>query len=149
MMLAGLVGAGSAIAGAPPAYVKAGFPGAGSQIVDGAVFAAWTGDAVALPTPVQLGRDKDFLAIIDNEPYSSTYGKVIWTAELQSAMVGGIPGGVLDTATHNDPHHILSYTEYIDYNTRHKYEQLRLHRERNRRGHPLGRWYRDRVQSDA
>jgi hypothetical protein len=122
MMVAGLVGAGVAYGGAPAAVVKAGAPGAGSTIADGAVALVWSGDAVALPIPVQLGRDKDFLAVIDNEPYSSTYGKVIWTAELTSLMVGGgVPGGVIDGSAHNDPHHILSYESYVDAATRHKF----------------------------
>jgi hypothetical protein len=115
-----LGGSGPQTAGAPAAKVKSGVAGAGATIANGTVMLAWTGDGVALPVPAQTGRDKDFLAVIDSEPYSSTYGKVIWTAELPS-IVGGVPGGVLDTATHNDPHHMLSYTSYTDPSTKRKY----------------------------
>lgn len=112
---------GAAQAGAPAAVVAAGYPGAGSTIADGAVILAWTADGVSLPL-AELGRDKDFLAVIDAEAYSSTYGKVIWTAELPNWLAAGIPGGLaLESAAHNDPHHMLSYTSYTDPNTRRKY----------------------------
>ncbi len=112
----------AAHAGAPAAKVRAGAPGANATIANGAVILAWTADAVALPVPSQLGRDKDFMAVIDVEPYSSTYGKVIWTTELESVLIaGGVPGGVIDGSAHNDPHHMLAYTSYTDAATKKKY----------------------------
>jgi hypothetical protein len=105
---------------APPAFVKTGVPGAGAQIANGTVMLVWSGDDVALPFPVQAGRDKDFLAVVDAEPYSSTYGKVITTAELPS-IIGGVPGGPNDTSAHNDPHHMTAYTAYTDPDTRQKF----------------------------
>lgn len=125
MMIAGLLTGTLAspvvMAGAAAAKVRSGVPGANSTIANGTVMLAWTADAVSLPTPSELGKDKDFLAVIDAEPYSNTYGKVIWTAELPSVLLGGIPGGPVDSATHNDPHHMLSPTSYIDPVSKKKY----------------------------
>lgn len=106
---------------APAAVVKAGAPGAGSTIANGSVMLIWTSDGVSSPIPAQLGLDKDFMAVVDGEPYSSTYGKVIWTAELESVIAGGVPAGVLDTSAHNEAHHMLSYTSYIDPVSKKKY----------------------------
>lgn len=125
MMIAGLLSGTLAtpvvMAGAAPAKVRSGVPGASSTIANGTVLMVWTADAVALPVPAQTGRDKDFLAVVDAEPYSQTYGKVIWTAELPSVLLGGVPGAAVDSATHNDPHHMLSPTSYIDPVTKRKY----------------------------
>jgi hypothetical protein len=112
----------TAHAGAPAAVVANGFPGAGSIIANGTVNIIWAGDAVSSPPPAQLGRDRDFMSVVDSEPYSSTYGHVIWTAQVPNWLAAGLPGGLLlQSGSRNDPHHMLSYTSYIDPQTRRKY----------------------------
>ncbi len=102
------VSAGIALAGAPGAVKSTGMP-----IPNGAVMLVWAGDAVPLPWPAQLGNDRDFLAVIDAEPDSTLYGNVIWTAELPSILLSNVPNLTNPSNTHNDPHHMLSYTSYI------------------------------------
>src|SRR5690606_17780663 len=65
----------------------------------------------------------DFLAVIDAEPDSTTYGHVIWTAGMPTVISANNPGAAMGhTANvHNDPHHNTAYTSYIDPETARKY----------------------------
>ena len=110
---AGLAAAGTVSAGAPAAINKF----TGQPIPNGSVLLVWTGDGCALPT-CNPATSQDFLAVVDAEPNSTTYGNVIWTAELPAVLASNIPptGGALNgdsSDSHNDPHHMLSYTSYI------------------------------------
>ena len=87
----------------------------GAVIPNGSVLLLWTGDGCASPA-CNPATAQDFLAVVDAEPNSTTYGNVIWTAELPSLLLGSIGGGaanLLRTDSHNDPHHMLAYTSYI------------------------------------
>ena len=91
----------------------------GQIIPNGEVAILWTGDNI-----VDDGKaDSDFMAVVDVEPSSVTYGHVIWTAGLPSVPLANIPGAALGhtSDTHNDPHHMTSYTSYIDPVTHRKY----------------------------
>lgn len=106
-----LLGAGSAIAGAPAAINKY----TGEVIPNGAVLLVWTGDGCATPLCSPL-TSQDFISVVDAEPNSTTYGNVIWTAELPNILASNVAGnivGLLGSDSHNDPHHMLSYTSYI------------------------------------
>ncbi len=109
--------AGIASAAAPGAMTAGGVP-----IPNGAVMLVWAGDGVSLPWPIELGRDGDFLAVIDAEPRSKTYSSVIWTAALPNLLLSNVPNLTNPSNTHNDPHHMLSYTSYIDPITKRKYQ---------------------------
>ena len=103
--------AASTAAGAPPAINKY----TGNVIPNGAVLLVWTGDGCSTPL-CDPRTSQDFLAVVDAEPNSTTYGNVIWTAELPNILASNVAGnivGVLGSDSHNDPHHMLSYTSYI------------------------------------
>ncbi|WP_157623119.1 hypothetical protein [Solimonas soli] len=96
---------------APPAINKY----TGAQIPNGTVLLIWTGDGCSTPL-CNPKTAQDFLAVVDAEPNSTTYGNVIWTAELPSVLASNVAGniaGALASDAHNDPHHMLSYTSYI------------------------------------
>jgi len=96
---------------APPAINKY----TNQEIPDGAVLLVWTGDGCSTPL-CNPKTAQDFLAVVDAEPNSTTYGNVIWTAELPSVLASNVAGnivGALASDSHNDPHHMLSYTSYI------------------------------------
>jgi hypothetical protein len=108
-----LLGGGTAAStagGAPAAINK----NTGSEIPNGSVLLVWSSDGCALPT-CDPNTAQDFLAVVDVEPNSTTFGNVIWTAELPQVLVGNVLPNVAGarTDTHNDPHHMLSYTSYI------------------------------------
>jgi len=87
----------------------------GQIIPNGAVLLVWTGDGCSTPL-CDPSTSQDFLAVIDAEPNSTTYGNVINTAELTNLLASDVAGnelGVLGSDSHNDPHHMLSYTSYI------------------------------------
>lgn len=87
----------------------------GKVIPNGTVLLVWTGDGCALPT-CDPTTSQDFLAVIDAEPNSTTYGNVINTAQLPNVLGSNVAGnilGALGSDSHNDPHHMLSYTSYI------------------------------------
>ena len=91
----------------------------GQVITNGRVLLAWTADNI-----VDDGvANSDFLAVIDAEPNSTTYGKVIWTAGLPKIVGANNPGTALGHTSdvHNDPHHNTAYTSYIDPVTGKKY----------------------------
>lgn len=106
-----LAGAGAVHAAAPAAINKY----TGQPITNGSTLLVWTADGCS--TPVCDNRtNQDFLAVIDVEPNSTTYGNVIWTAELENILASNVAGnitGLLGSESHNDPHHMLSYTSYI------------------------------------
>ncbi len=56
--------------------------------------------------------------MVDAEPYSCDYGKVIWTAELPN-IAQSFP--TPSTARHIEPQHQLAYTSYTNPNTRRKF----------------------------
>lgn len=91
----------------------------GKIIPNGAVLLSWTGDAI---TDDGVAHS-DFLAVIDAEPDSTTYGKVIWTAGLPKVVGANNPGAALGHTAdvHNDPHHNTAYTSYVDPLTGRKY----------------------------
>jgi hypothetical protein len=96
---------------APPAINKYN----GGQIANGAVLLLWTGDGCSTPL-CNPKTSQDFLAVVDAEPNSTTYGNVIWTAELPNVLASNVAGnivGALGSDSHNDPHHMLAYTSYI------------------------------------
>lgn len=98
-------------AGAPAAINKY----TNKIIPNGSVLLVWTGDGCSTPV-CNPQTAQDFLAVVDAEPNSTTYGNVIWTAELPKVLVSNIlPVATSGAATdsHNDPHHMLSYTSYI------------------------------------
>lgn len=98
-------------AGAPPAINK----NTGKVIPNGTVLLVWTSDGASTPL-ADPRTSQDFLAVIDAEPNSTTYGNVIWTAELPNVLASNVAGnvvGLLGSDSHNDPHHMLSYTSYI------------------------------------
>lgn len=103
---------GVASAGAPDAINKY----TGQVIPNGATLLVWTGDGCSTPV-CNPTTSQDFLAVIDAEPNSKTFGNVIWTAELTNVLGSNIPPGgvlgVIGSDSHNDPHHMLSYTSYI------------------------------------
>jgi len=110
-ILTGNKAAAAAVAGAPAAISKI----TGQVIPNGAVLLVWTGDGCSTPL-CDPATSQDFLAVIDAEPNSTTYGNVIWTAELPNVLVSDVAGnvlGALGSDSHNDPHHMLSYTSYI------------------------------------
>ncbi len=110
-ILTGNKAAAAAVAGAPAAINK----NTGQVIPNGAVLLVWTGDGCSTPL-CDPATSQDFLAVIDAEPNSTTYGNVIWTAELPNVLVSDVAGnvlGALGSDSHNDPHHMLSYTSYI------------------------------------
>ncbi|MDB5987723.1 MAG: hypothetical protein JWR16_2776 [Nevskia sp.] len=112
-LIGGLLGGGKATttSGAQPAINK----NTGAIIPNGAVLLVWTGDGCSLPTCAP-GTSQDFLAVVDVEPNSSTYGNVINTTELPNVLGSNVAGnilGALGSDSHNDPHHMLSYTSYI------------------------------------
>lgn len=87
----------------------------GAQIANGSVLLLWTGDGCSTPL-CNPQTANDFLAVVDVEPNSTTYGNVIWTAELPNVLASNVAGnvlGVLGSESHNDPHHMLAYTSYI------------------------------------
>lgn len=97
--------------GAPAAINKF----TGEKIANGSVLLTWSGDGCSTPL-CDPTTAQDFLAVIDAEPNSRTFGNVIWTAELPSVAVSNILPVALSGASsdsHNDPHHMLSYTSYI------------------------------------
>ncbi len=96
---------------APPAINKT----TGAVIPNGSVLLVWTGDGCASPL-CNPQTAQDFLAVVDAEPNSRTFGNVIWTAELPSVLASNVAGnivGLLASDSHNDPHHMLSYTSYV------------------------------------
>ncbi len=115
--LAGCLGIGLL---ASAAVVSAGAPEAinkytGKVIPNGATLLVWTGDGCSTPL-CDPTTSQDFMAVIDAEPNSKTFGNVIWTAELTNILASNVAGnilGVLGSDSHNDPHHMLSYTSYI------------------------------------
>ena len=91
----------------------------GQVIPNGAVALVWTGDNI-----VDDGKaDSDFMAVIDVEPNSTRYGQVIWTAGLPSVPLANIPGTAYGHTSdiHNEPHHMTSYTSYLNPADGHKY----------------------------
>ncbi len=87
----------------------------GAVIPNGSVLLVWTGDGCSLPT-CDPKTSQDFLAVVDAEPNSKTFGNVINTAELPNVLGSNVAGnilGALGSDSHNDPHHMLSYTSYI------------------------------------
>lgn len=84
----------------------------GAVIPNGRVILSWTGDAI---TDDGIANS-DFLAVIDAEPNSTTYGKVIATASLPKIVGANNPGTALGHTSdvHNDPHHNTAYQSYID-----------------------------------
>ncbi len=109
-----LAASGNAAAGAAAAVNKY----TGETIPNGSVLLVWSGDGCASPVPVGTcspNSAQDFLAVVDVEPNSTTFGNVIWTAELPRVTLSNIlPGGITaNSDAHNDPHHMLSYTSYI------------------------------------
>ena len=105
------IGAGVVSAGAPEAINKY----TGQVIPNGATLLVWTGDGCSTPA-CNPKTSQDFMAVVDAEPNSKTFGNVIWTAELQNILASNVAGnivGVLGSDSHNDPHHMLSYTSYI------------------------------------
>lgn len=110
---AGLLGGtpGAASAPAPQAINK----NTGQPIPNGSVLLVWTGDGCSTPL-CDPKTSQDFLAVVDAEPNSKTYGNVISTAELTNILGSDVAGnfvGLLGSDSHNDPHHMLSYTSYI------------------------------------
>lgn len=105
-----LATAGTANSGASPAIHKT----SGETIPNGSVMLVWSGDGCALPT-CNPNTAQDFMAVVDVEPNSSTFGNVIWTAELPRLNLANILPNLAAARsdTHNDPHHMLSYTSYI------------------------------------
>lgn len=100
-----------AAAGAAPAINKY----TGAVIPNGAVLLVWTGDGCSTPL-CDPSTSQDFLAVVDAEPNSTTFGNVINTTELPNVLASDVAGnelGVLGSDSHNDPHHMLSYTSYI------------------------------------
>ena len=98
-------------AGAPAAINKY----TNQPIPNGSVLLVWTGDGCSTPV-CNPATAQDFLAVLDAEPNSTTYGNVIWTAELPKVLVSNVLPVALSGAasdSHNDPHHMLSYTSYI------------------------------------
>ncbi len=98
-------------AGAPEAINKY----TGKVIPNGSTLLVWTGDGCSTPV-CNPTSSQDFLAVIDAEPNSRTFGNVIWTAELTNILASNVAGnilGILGSDSHNDPHHMLSYTSYI------------------------------------
>ena len=108
---AGLLAASGAGNAAAPAAVN---KHTGEQIPNGSVLLVWSGDGCAAPT-CNPNTAQDFLAVVDVEPNSESFGNVIWTAELPRVNVGNILPNLAAARTdiHNDPHHMLSYTSYI------------------------------------
>ncbi len=103
--------AASLLAGAPQAINKY----TGQIIPNGAVMLVWTGDGCSTPL-CDPQTSQDFMAVVDAEPNSTTYGNVIWTAELPHVLVSDVAGnfnGALSSDSHNDPHHMTAYTSYI------------------------------------
>ncbi|HKY91651.1 MAG TPA: hypothetical protein VJM11_11460, partial [Nevskiaceae bacterium] len=100
----------TAHAAAPPAINK----NTGETIPNGSVLLVWSADGCATPV-CDPTTAQDFLAVVDVEPNSSTFGNVIWTAELPSLLVSNVLPNVAGARSdaHNDPHHMLSYTSYI------------------------------------
>ncbi|MGQ0503051.1 MAG: hypothetical protein ACT4P0_10680 [Panacagrimonas sp.] len=100
----------AAAVGAPAAINK----NTGEPIPNGSVLLVWSGDGCALPT-CNAATAQDFLAVLDVEPNSTTFGNVIWTAELPRVLVSNILPNLAGARSdiHNDPHHMLSYTSYI------------------------------------
>ncbi|MGQ0699197.1 MAG: hypothetical protein ACT4PZ_13250 [Panacagrimonas sp.] len=100
----------AAAVGAPAAINK----DTGLPIPDGSVLLVWSSDGCALPT-CNAATAQDFLAVLDVEPNSTTFGNVIWTAELPRVLVSNILPNLAGARSdiHNDPHHMLSYTSYI------------------------------------
>jgi hypothetical protein len=91
----------------------------GQVIPNGAVALVWTADMI-----VDDGNaNSDFMAVIDAEPNSTRYGQVIWTANLPSVPLANIPGTAYGHTSdiHNEPHHMTSYTSYINPATGKKY----------------------------
>lgn len=102
---------GVAAAGAPAAVNKY----TGQAIPNGSVLLVWSADGCSTPV-CSPKTSQDFLAVIDAEPNSKTYGNVIWTAELPNLPLSNVAGNeiaLLGSDSHNDPHHMLSYTSYI------------------------------------
>ncbi|SEQ39865.1 hypothetical protein SAMN04488038_10654 [Solimonas aquatica] len=111
LALGALAGAGAAVAGAPAAVNKY----TGNVIPNGSVLLVWSADGCSTPV-CSTKTSQDFLAVLDAEPNSTTYGNVIWTAELPNVLASNVAGnivGLLGSDSHNDPHHMLSYTSYI------------------------------------
>lgn len=106
--LDGLLGTGDGGQRAPEAVHKV----TNQVIPNGSVLIAWTGDH-AMDDGV---HDGDFVAVIDIEPMSKTYGQVIWTAGLPAYLGTNNPGAALGhtSNTHNEPHHGNTYTQYVD-----------------------------------
>lgn len=102
--------AGTSHAAAPAAINK----NTAETIPNGSVLLVWSGDGCATPA-CNPSTAQDFLAVVDVEPNSSTFGNVIWTAELPSVLVSNVLPDVAGSRSdqHNDPHHMLSYTSYI------------------------------------
>lgn len=113
-LVGGLLGGGTTTAapasGAPAAINK----NTGQEIPNGSVLLVWSSDGCSLPT-CNPNTAQDFLAVVDVEPNSTTFGNVIWTAELPNVLVSNVlPNAWGDRSDqHNDPHHMLSYTSYI------------------------------------
>lgn len=86
----------------------------GETIPNGSVLLVWSADGCSLPT-CSPATSQDFLAVVDVEPNSTTFGNVIWTAELPSVLGSNVLPNVAGDSSdsHNDPHHMLSYTSYI------------------------------------
>lgn len=106
-----LLGVGIASAGAPAAVNKY----SGQVIPNGSTLLVWSGDGCSTPV-CDTRTSQDFLAVIDAEPNSKTFGNVIWTAELPNVLLSNVAGNeiaLLGSDSHNDPHHMLSYTSYI------------------------------------
>ena len=112
-LLGGLLG-GTTTTAAPASAPAAINKNTGQQIPNGSVLLVWSSDGCSLPT-CNPNTAQDFLAVVDVEPNSTTFGNVIWTAELPSLVAGNVlPNAWGDrTDQHNDPHHMLSYTSYI------------------------------------
>lgn len=110
-----LLGTGDSGQRAPEAVHKV----TGEVIENGSVIIVWTGDH-AMDDGVHHG---DFVAVIDVEPMSRTYGQVIWTGGLPSHLATNNPGAALGhtSDTHNEPHHGNTYTQYVDPATGKKY----------------------------
>ena len=114
-LLGGLLGqpaTGAATSSGAPAAIN---KYTGQVIPNGAVLLVWTGDGCSTPL-CDPKTSQDFLAVVDAEPNSTTFGNVIDTAELPNILASDVAGnvlGVLGSDSHNDPHHMLSYTSYI------------------------------------
>jgi hypothetical protein len=106
---AGLLGGSTSAANAPAPEAINKFTG--QPIPHGSVLLVWTGDGCATPL-CDPTTSQDFLAVVDAEPNSKTFGNVISTAELTNIPGSDVAGNIVGLLG-SDPHHMLAYTSYI------------------------------------